>query len=627
MFSNIKLLFRKNLLHVIFIGVLLGCAIIFIITIHDYGASFDEPLIYEYARLTPSIYIKTIFNQNISSILDFGADFKYYGTSYLILGEVISTFLSKFTPLNNFDRWHIINFICFLAGAYGLFWLGKKFVSSYSAFIGGLLYLSQPLLWGHGVMNPKDTPFATFFILAIAAGIKMVDYQDSPEKKRSPQKAIISFFIKNIWGKILATISVFFIINLITSNFIYKKIISLIINHVIEFHKSSQLMGWLFSKARSIEVHPDLYLNKSISQINAIEVGFLLIIGLLIFLIFLRNSTTFQRWILLAGFILGFTISIRILGPAAGLLVILYWILTRKNRIDFFSIIFYLSVACISAYLLWPFLWANPILRFWESFTFMAHFPWTGSIRFEGKDWLAGALPWYYLPKMIGIQLTISSIILMVVGSILTLYKIFLRKFDSYYLLPMLWFYVPLFSWMVFKPTTYDNFRQFLFIIPPIFILSMIGFEKIYQIIKSSFFRRSFATLILIPGIIAIILLHPYEYIYYNAFVGWTSNIGRNYEADYWSTSFCAAGKYLEPLITNTTKIAFTNQVQMMLFQSCNHKNPILLEESQGVSQTDSDFSVITTRRDDDQKYFRWMVPVYTINIGNTPLLVIKQKK
>jgi hypothetical protein len=44
--------------------------------------------------------------------------------------------------------------------------------------------------------------------------------------------------------------------------------------------------------------------------------------------------------------------------------------------------------------------------------------------------------------------------------------------------------------------------------------------------------------LVLLPGLIASIRLHPYEYVYYNQFVGGAKGVVDRFELDYWGTSY-----------------------------------------------------------------------------------------
>ncbi len=59
----------------------------------------------------------------------------------------------------------------------------------------------------------------------------------------------------------------------------------------------------------------------------------------------------------------------------------------------------------------------------------------------------------------------------------------------------------------------------------------------------------------MLPGIISIARLHPYEYIYYNNFIGGVSGAFRSYEFDYWYTSFREAAEYLNTTAEQGAKI------------------------------------------------------------------------
>jgi hypothetical protein len=91
----------------------------------------------------------------------------------------------------------------------------------------------------------------------------------------------------------------------------------------------------------------------------------------------------------------------------------------------------------------------------------------------------------------------------------------------------------------------YDNFRQFLFTIPPIIILSGMGLSAIIDQIKHRIFKLLLIMLVLVPGLVSIVKLHPYEYIYFNNFIGGVDNAQGVYELDYWCTSYKEAMEYV----------------------------------------------------------------------------------
>jgi hypothetical protein len=168
----------------------------------------------------------------------------------------------------------------------------------------------------------------------------------------------------------------------------------------------------------------------------------------------------------------------------------------------------------------------------------MANYPWDNDLLFKGEIFKANALPAAYLPSMISIQLSEPIILLALLGIYLVFYQIRVRYRHSY-LIIMLWLFFPLIYAMLFTPTMYDNSRQFLFLVPPLFIFGGIAVDSMV----ASFFENSKVLYIILiitlayPGIYNGIKLHPYQYIYYNGFVGGVGNAFRSYELDYWATS------------------------------------------------------------------------------------------
>jgi hypothetical protein len=114
--------------------------------------------------LTLSLFVGAFTFQDYGMTWDEGL---YYG-----YGEAIGYAYSIPERLSgDFD----INFITFLIGIFYFYKLSLRWLKPESAFGASLLYLSQPLLWGHAFINPKDPPFTTIFIATLYYGFKMVD--------------------------------------------------------------------------------------------------------------------------------------------------------------------------------------------------------------------------------------------------------------------------------------------------------------------------------------------------------------------------------------------------------------------------------------------------------------------
>ena len=61
--------------------------------------------------------------------------------------------------------------------------------------------------------------------------------------------------------------------------------------------------------------------------------------------------------------------------------------------------------------------------------------------------------------------------------------------------------------------------------------------------------------LVILPGIIDGIRLHPYEYIYYNRFIGGVSGAQGRFELDYWATSYREAAEYINSIASPNTYV------------------------------------------------------------------------
>ena len=112
---------------------------------------------------------------------------------------------------------------------------------------------------------------------------------------------------------------------------------------------------------------------------------------------------------------LGLTVSIRIFGPLAGILVAGY-ILWKSGRQAWLVIAVYALIAIFAMYLTWPYLWPNPIGHFFETVQVMAQHPWPGNVLFNGKTYPANDLPASYVPTFLAIQLTEPVWLLFLVG-------------------------------------------------------------------------------------------------------------------------------------------------------------------------------------------------------------------
>jgi hypothetical protein len=113
------------------------------------------------------------------------------------------------------------------------------------------------------------------------------------------------------------------------------------------------------------------------------------------------------------------------------------------------------------------------------------------------------------------------------------------RRIDWCSFLPVvMWFLVPFIYVLIIRPPMYDGYRHFLFILPPVFILGGLAIQAIWERLSNSWYRALTLAVLVVPGVIGLVRLHPYEYTYYNLLVGETGGAFRHYETDFWLTCY-----------------------------------------------------------------------------------------
>ncbi|MGE5073478.1 MAG: hypothetical protein ACM3MF_08630, partial [Anaerolineae bacterium] len=108
-------------------------------------------------------------------------------------------------------------------------------------------------------------------------------------------------------------------------------------------------------------------------------------------------------------------------------------------------------------------------------------------------------------------------------------------------LLAGVWFILPLLGFIITRSPLYDNFRQIIFILPPVFLLAGAALQQV----RRPLLQAGLIALLILPGVVDGVRLHPYEYIYYNRFIGGVQGADRRFELDYWGTSYREAADIL----------------------------------------------------------------------------------
>lgn len=261
---------------------------------------------------------------------------------------------------------------------------------------------------------------------------------------------------------------------------------------------------------------------------------------------------------LLAALLLGVSSAIRVIGPLSGALVGLYFLLRQlpwkhnlplhARQVAWLALPAYGLLAGLVMILAWPYLWADPFGRLLGVFRHMSDNPTELAVLFLGQIFRANDMPRRYLPTMLALTLTEPTWLLFAAGLLLATRQFIQKSLDFRAPLVVLALFGFMMAYLLyFVPAMYDGFRHFFFILPPVFVFCGFAFQWLWKQ------ARFVAPLLLLPGLLGIWQLHPYEYAYYNRFAGGTGGAYRVYETEYWLTCYKEAiewVKYNEPAAT-----------------------------------------------------------------------------
>ncbi len=495
------------------IALLILCLLVGIFTVKDYGESWDEPPIYDYADYSFQAYQYILHPQDLQLFPTFSMNLNVYGPAYFMLADASSNVIKLLDPsLSAITARHFVYFSTFLTSILMLYLVSRRWMSKWAAFGAALLFASQPLIWGHSFINPKDLPFMVFFLASIYFGLQMVDA--SPNSK------------------------------------------------------------W--------------------------------------------------RWLVPAGIILGLTISIRVIGPLAGLLVLIHAVIKFPRKI-WTTIPYYSLIAGITAYLTWPYLWKAPIANFFNSIKVMSDFPETALVLFMGRLYPANQLPRRFFPTLLGLQLTEPALILIAIGFAVSLWLFIKGKKREPILLFAGWFLAPALWIMLSHSNLYDNARQLLFLWPPLFMLAGLGIDQLMTLIKLPILNAAFLIVMALPGIYAGIQLHPYEYIYYNSLIGGVLGAYRKFELDYWATSFQKSIQYINENAEPGTTIAMSIGSRQVVREYARPDLSIGVTNNLNVPQSQPYYILSSTRANQDLTYCKNIKIVFAVQREGALLSYVKQ--
>lgn len=503
------------------------------------------------------------------------------GPFYLMVWVSAAGLLEKVVPLwSDVDARHFVNFTVFQVAVVSVYLLARRIARPSVALVAALLFETQPLLFGHGFINHKDTSLMAFFAAAMVIGLSSVDrYVRRIEQGQDPEllpSTSVRSSLRASWidlrptSRAGAMICVGLAAGIPILRALLNDSLQMWVGDVVRAAHNGTAWGpltRLFERVADnvINTPVSAYTGKAIFMMDAVaavaSVSLLALAAVLVRSLWWETALRFASEVLRfsgpAGVVLGMAIAIRTVALSGGMLVAGYaWL--RAGRRSVPLLVTYGLVCVATAYLLWPQLWAVPIEFLRANLASSLRYPEVHEVLFRRQMLDSITLPRVFLPWMLATQLTLPALGLCLVSLPAALWLA--RRSDGsrvFVWILAAWFLLPLAAVVAFQPALYNNFRHLLFILPPLFVLGAFGLDRLLEAAgRPGWLLPALAAVLLIPGLAGIVRLHPYEYIYYNELVGGVRGAYGAYELDYWCTSYREAARAVNAIAPAGSTIA-----------------------------------------------------------------------
>ena len=309
-------------------------------------------------------------------------------------------------------------------------------------------------------------------------------------------------------------------------------------------------------------------------------------------LYFFASSKKTLTKILVIGLLFGLTQDLRAAAITLYLVLFLFdtytYYLEKENRPEeaitwgqFFikelqSMLLIGIVATLFSVLTWPYLGINVIPNAQELLYLRTNFPWQHTVIFQGEELHGTQLPGHYLLTWFAI----ATPLMILIPALLSPLIIKKRFHNRIFILLLLVLVTNTILYTIIRPLVYDGLRHFLFLVPMISTLGVIAIVEYFKHAQRKFIKPVIAIIILINiAVIArqIVSLHPYQYIFFNSFVGGLQGAHKKYDTEYWGASYNEAINWFKENIATDINELYTIHIwgikRYRVYQAPNIRN------------------------------------------------------
>lgn len=242
-----------------------------------------------------------------------------------------------------------------------------------------------------------------------------------------------------------------------------------------------------------------------------------------------------------------------------------------------------------------------------------------------GKEYHGYELPRRYFPVMLTITLTEPTWPLFLFGLYTTSVNFFRQKVDRIKMFTLfLWFGMVFLLLITINPPNSDGYRHYLFILPPVFLFAGFALNKILAVVKNLWGKSAVIMVILLPALWNNVALHPYQYTYYNSFVGGTEGAFRRFETDYWLTCYKESMDELNQTTSQHTRIFVKREAYIAAYYARPDLSIIEYRE-EFISARQGDLLLINTRTNEDESVIKDAPILSSIGREGAIFCVVKQ--
>jgi hypothetical protein len=211
--------------------------------------------------------------------------------------------------------------------------------------------------------------------------------------------------------------------------------------------------------------------------------------------------------------------------------------------------------------LFWPWAQTDPIENPLRALAFFSHQSFPFDTLFDGQFVPATDLPWTYLPTHIALALPELVLVLFLCAPILAAVALWrgalqIRREQALaHFIVGIGILFPVAYAIAIKAVLFDGMRHFIFVLPLIAVVAaMVADRGLTWLAHFPYRRPIFGVLALycFAHLSIMAMLHPDQYVYYNAFVGGTEGAQHKFKLDYWANSYAEAVQGLEDYLRAT---------------------------------------------------------------------------